>query len=64
MEKQIVQALEEVLKKQGEKIKDELVKEFDQKLSREIAGLVLHTMKMVELQTMNDRLIITIRKQS
>lgn len=64
MENQIVKALEEALKKEGEKIKNELVKEFDRELNGKIAGLVLHMMKMVEMQTMNDRLIITIKNET
>lgn len=61
MEKEILKALEGALKKEGEVIKKRLVEEFDRELSHAIAGLSLTLLKTIDIQSSNERIIITIK---
>lgn len=59
----IKKGLEETIEAEYEKAKKELVERLEREKAVAIAGLTLNIMKMVDMQNLGERLVLTIRQE-
>lgn len=60
--KSMQQSIEQEVGYLWERKKKEIVEEIDRKKSEAIAGIALHIMNQIDMRTLEDRLVITLKK--
>lgn len=59
----IEKAIKEDVEAAWEEKKQRMIEELEREKSKSIAGIVLYVMKTMDIQTIEDRLIITVRQE-